>query len=183
MAIIGFIVVGDRTSHGGEVMTGSPTRTIDGIPLARIGDKVWCPKCDRTTTIISSRFPTVTDRGIPAAYDQDVTDCGAVLHSRHNNHAGWGERDTTQAAQSCGKGFSVLRADLAGETATLCGEHFILVDRTTGEPVSGFAYALKADEGEYKGIVSADGATALYRSEGSVPVDLLYAVQLEAGIR
>ena len=34
MAIIGFIVMGDRTSHGGVVMSGDPTWTVDGQPIA-----------------------------------------------------------------------------------------------------------------------------------------------------
>ena len=90
MSIIGFIVLGDRTSHGGVVISGDPTWTIDGQPVARQGDKVTCPRCKRVSTIVSSRFPTVIDLGKPMAYDQDMTDCGAVIYSRHNNHAGYG---------------------------------------------------------------------------------------------
>jgi uncharacterized Zn-binding protein involved in type VI secretion len=99
MSIIGFIVIGDRTSHGGEVISGDPTWTIDGIPVARVGDKVSCPRCERVSTIISSRFPALTDNGVPVAYDQDRTeDCGAVLYSRHNGHAGWDDEDDEDAA-------------------------------------------------------------------------------------
>lgn len=43
MSIVGFIVVGDRTSHGGVVVSGDITCTIDGQPVARVGDKVFCP--------------------------------------------------------------------------------------------------------------------------------------------
>lgn len=63
MAIIGFIVMGDRTSHGGVVMSGDPTWTVDGQPIARIGDKVSCPRCKRVAAIISNRFPTIMDNG------------------------------------------------------------------------------------------------------------------------
>lgn len=93
MSIIGFIVLGDRTSHGGVVVSGDPTWTIDGQHIARVGDKVTCPRCKRDTTIVTSRFPTVIDLGKPEAYDQDTTDCGAVIYSRHNGHAGWGEAE------------------------------------------------------------------------------------------
>jgi uncharacterized Zn-binding protein involved in type VI secretion len=41
------IVVGDTTTHGGKVVSGSPT-TVWGPekrPIARVGDMVTCPKC------------------------------------------------------------------------------------------------------------------------------------------
>lgn len=71
MAIIGFIVVGDRTSHGGTVVSGDMTYTIDGQPIARIGDKVFCPRCKKSTVIVTSRFPTASAFGQALAYDQE----------------------------------------------------------------------------------------------------------------
>ena len=38
------IVVGDQTSHGGQVITGSATHTIAGRSIARLNDLVDCPK-------------------------------------------------------------------------------------------------------------------------------------------
>jgi uncharacterized Zn-binding protein involved in type VI secretion len=63
MAIIGFIVLGDRTSHGGTVISADPAWTIDEQPVARVGDKVSCPRCKRTSTIVSSRFSVVWTTG------------------------------------------------------------------------------------------------------------------------
>lgn len=37
------IVVGDSTSHGGKVISGSPTHDIGGKAIARLGDQVSCP--------------------------------------------------------------------------------------------------------------------------------------------
>ena len=34
---------GDRTSHGGVVVTGDETVVIFGQPMARVGDRVTCP--------------------------------------------------------------------------------------------------------------------------------------------
>ncbi len=42
------IRVGDKTSHGGEVMTGSANMIVDGKEVARLGDKVTCPQCGDT---------------------------------------------------------------------------------------------------------------------------------------
>jgi uncharacterized Zn-binding protein involved in type VI secretion len=55
-----------------------------------------CPVCKRVTTIVSSRFPLLTtESGRPAAYDGDVTDCGAVLRSRHNGRIGFAGLSTS----------------------------------------------------------------------------------------
>src|SRR5690554_1499469 len=39
-----WIVVGDPTSSGGSVITGSPFTDIDGIPVARVTDQASCPR-------------------------------------------------------------------------------------------------------------------------------------------
>ena len=43
-----FIVLGDTTTHGGTVITawGEGRWTIDGKPVACVGDKVICPATD-----------------------------------------------------------------------------------------------------------------------------------------
>ncbi len=39
----GFVLLGDKTTHGGEVITASSTYIIDGKPAALVGDQVSCP--------------------------------------------------------------------------------------------------------------------------------------------
>ncbi len=75
-----FIVVGDKTDHGGEVLEGSPRDTINGKMIARVGDKVHCPRsnCRGEQTIIEGD-PTVIIEGKPAAFHGAKTSCGAVL--------------------------------------------------------------------------------------------------------
>lgn len=76
------IVVGDSTSHGGKVIEGAPTTDTEGKSIARIGDKVTCPRRGHgSTTVISTGDPTVIIDGQPAARHGDVTACGATLIS------------------------------------------------------------------------------------------------------
>ena len=75
------IVVGDSTSHGGTVVQGSPTATINGIPIGRIGDAVTCPIRGHGTTSIATGDSNMLDGGIPVARHGDQTACGAVLIS------------------------------------------------------------------------------------------------------
>lgn len=39
------IVLGDRTDHGGTVITAGTMTETNGFPWARMGDMVACPKC------------------------------------------------------------------------------------------------------------------------------------------
>ncbi|HEU4620627.1 MAG TPA: PAAR domain-containing protein [Burkholderiaceae bacterium] len=74
-----FIVVGDRTSHGGTVVEGSPFSDINGRQIARVGDKVTCPRPGHGTTTIATGDPTCLIDGKPAARHGDTTACGAAL--------------------------------------------------------------------------------------------------------
>lgn len=81
-----FILIGDRTSHGGVVVQGSPVSTVDGKSIARVGDKVTCPKRGHGgTTVIVSGDPTCIIDGQPAARHGDKTACGATLLSSQVN--------------------------------------------------------------------------------------------------
>jgi uncharacterized Zn-binding protein involved in type VI secretion len=78
------IVKGDTTDHGGTVITamgeGEVPFTIDGIPVAGVGDWVYCPKCKGTFQILmganNMRF-----MGKLFSRHGDKTGCGAHLWS------------------------------------------------------------------------------------------------------
>jgi uncharacterized Zn-binding protein involved in type VI secretion len=75
-----FIVIGDKTSHGGTVIEGAPTTDTGGRRIARVGDKVTCPKRGHGgTTVIVTGDPTCLIDGQPAARHGDTTACGASL--------------------------------------------------------------------------------------------------------
>ncbi|MBX3680883.1 PAAR domain-containing protein [Cognatazoarcus halotolerans] len=75
-----FILIGDRTSHGGTVISASPTSDCNGRGIARVGDKVSCPKKGHgRVTVIASGDPSALIDGQPAARHGDLTACGAML--------------------------------------------------------------------------------------------------------
>jgi uncharacterized Zn-binding protein involved in type VI secretion len=75
-----FIVIGDKTDHGGEVIEASGVTETHGKRIARVGDKVTCPKKGHGgTTVIVSGDPTMIIDGQPAARHGDKTACGATL--------------------------------------------------------------------------------------------------------
>ncbi|CAB3726100.1 PAAR domain-containing protein [Trinickia soli] len=75
------IVVGDTTSHGGQVVSGSPSSTWSRaeIPIVRKGDKVTCPKCEPHIFEIAEGCDGSLDFGAPVALEGHKTTCGAIL--------------------------------------------------------------------------------------------------------
>lgn len=78
MATSPFIVLGDRTSHGGTVISADYTFDIHGKYVARVGDMVVCHRCRGTFPIISGA-PDMISMGQAPARHGDRTACGAVL--------------------------------------------------------------------------------------------------------
>jgi len=84
MTLRKIIVVGDATSHGGKVITGSPYHSIDGKKIARLGDLVDCPQCypggsPHGINKIIEAHPTMTVDGIRVALHGHHTECGCTL--------------------------------------------------------------------------------------------------------
>ncbi|HEY0817934.1 MAG TPA: PAAR domain-containing protein [Rhizobacter sp.] len=74
-----FIVLGDKTDHGGEVIEASGVTDTHGKRIARVGDKVTCPKKGHGTCEIVTGDPTMVIDGKAAARHDDQTACGAKL--------------------------------------------------------------------------------------------------------
>jgi len=76
----GVIRLGDRTTHGGEVISAVKDFTVLGKCVAVEGDMSFCPKC-------KGQFPIQPSggnrkhHGKQVAFDQDLTACGAKLIS------------------------------------------------------------------------------------------------------
>lgn len=78
------IGVGDGTSHGGKVVTGSGTHTISGRPIARINDLVDCPERypdgrPHGVNKIMEASSTFTIGGERVALHGHRTECGCTL--------------------------------------------------------------------------------------------------------
>lgn len=168
-----FILLGDTTSHGGKVLTGSPFSDCDGKPIARVGDMVSCPKCKGVFPIAEGN-PSFIDHGVAAAYHGCKTACGATLISSQVRML---MEPTSGAAPNAGDGhveggiapgFGALGAGMAAayqdkpresDAARFQGR-FQLVSIDTGEPIAGKAVRVRSTSGQYMtGTTDADGFT------------------------
>jgi uncharacterized Zn-binding protein involved in type VI secretion len=75
-----FITLGDRTSHGGTVISADYTTSIHGKYMARVGDLTTCPRkgCRGTFAIVTGA-DDMTGMGQAVARHGDKTACGATL--------------------------------------------------------------------------------------------------------
>ncbi len=78
------IRLNDHTSHGGKVVKVAATHfTIDGMAVARVGDKCTCPLHGDGTITEGDSHHSID--GIPVAYEGHKTSCGATLVSTVTN--------------------------------------------------------------------------------------------------
>ena len=134
-----FIVKGDRTTHGGTVVTawgesGPVPHTIDGIPVACVGDKATCPRHPGLHTIIEGATNS-TLAGKQMTLEGCLVDCGARLVSvqqsrcTHDNDPGGPTALEAAVARSAAE-----RAAAAGAGAKTTSTWDRLVTPESAEP-------------------------------------------------
>jgi uncharacterized Zn-binding protein involved in type VI secretion len=69
--------IGDLISHGGEIITGSPNRTINNRKTARVTDLASC--VIHGTVSIVTGSPDTFSENLPVARIGDLCSCGAVI--------------------------------------------------------------------------------------------------------
>jgi uncharacterized Zn-binding protein involved in type VI secretion len=74
------VLVGDKTDHGGVVITGSSSFTSNGSRVAMIGDMVSCPVRHHGVTPILPDSPrTAKSNGRLFALEGDLCGCGGKI--------------------------------------------------------------------------------------------------------
>lgn len=69
--------LGDPGSHGGAIISASPTTTADGKKVARVGDMYGCPRHGpNPITTGSNSFPVDNKK---CAHVGSQTACGAII--------------------------------------------------------------------------------------------------------
>lgn len=81
----GVIRLGDPTTHGGSVITGSSQTIVKGKPIARVGDLVACPITGHGVNPIVEGEANFLDDGKAVALDGHKTACGCSLISTLND--------------------------------------------------------------------------------------------------
>lgn len=175
------IVLGDKTTHGGTVISCAPTSDASGKGWARIGDMVACPRC-KGIFPISQGDASLTEDGKPVAYHGCKVACGASLISSQqltttDPSGGPGQGAAGGATDGAlRKGFGDIGSGLAAgyqdEALDDTGERFRgrfqVLDLTSGEPVTGQSVRVRSTGGQYlTGASDAEGFTQWVERDAS----------------
>lgn len=171
------IVIGDKTSHGGTVISCSPTCDTMGKGWARVGDMVACPRC-KGVFPISQGDNSFTDNGKAVAYHGCKVACGAMLISSQimttTEPSGGAGGSATDAGST--KGMGVIAATLmAGYQDASVDDgrqrfkgRFQVIDSTSGEPVAGQPVRVRSTAGQYlTGTTDSQGFTEWVERDAS----------------
>jgi uncharacterized Zn-binding protein involved in type VI secretion len=71
--------LGDKTTHGGVVISASPMHTVRGIGIARMGDMVACPLPAHGTNPIIEGSSVFSIGGRKVALHGHKSACGCAL--------------------------------------------------------------------------------------------------------
>ncbi len=117
--------MGDKTTHGGTVISADVTFTINGKNAARVNDMTVCPKCKGTFPITSGADDMKDAMGNAYARHMDSTACGAKLISGQIT-AYWDSESSAGTGAGAGAAADALApavpAAVAMQTPTLCLE-------------------------------------------------------------
>jgi uncharacterized Zn-binding protein involved in type VI secretion len=186
------IVFGDKTDHGGTVISAAPTSYSAGKGWARVGDMVACPRC-KGVFPISQGDNTLIDDGKAVAYHGCKTACGATLLSSQVptttdpsggaapgasagvSAAGGGAASGADAG-AVAQGFGLIGAGLVAgyedEPVDNTGQHFRgrfqVLDADTGQPLAGQPARVRSTGGQYlTGTTDAEGFTQWVNRDAS----------------
>jgi len=150
------IRLGDKTSHGGTVLEGSPTDICMGKPIAYVGHQTHCPKCKGNYPIVEGVM-TTTLYGKGVAVAGMKTACGAVLVAgQFTDVVEWSSGGNAGAASGTAAGAGAAAAQAAAPAAAAQAraaadaeedddveiEHYYSLVDADGKPVDAYRYDL-----------------------------------------
>ncbi|MBX3620010.1 MAG: PAAR domain-containing protein [Rhizobacter sp.] len=168
------IVLGDKTDHGGEVIEASGVTDTHGKRIARVGDKVSCPKKGHGTTEIVTGDLTMVIDGKAVAYHGCKTSCGATLISSQmvSSVEFGGCAGSSVASPAPASTPAPLAAASTTSLAATADQkqpfdlRFLLKDDKTGAPLFGMPYKITLDNGEeFTGSTDVNGLTLTVGSD------------------
>jgi len=172
------ICVGDKTSGGGVVISGSPTSTINDKQMARVGDKATCTKKNhpRTVTIVSSSDPTVITDGSPQAFHGDPLSCGCTViasqFSTNSDPQGGGDGGGSSAGANATASAVIANGETPSQVTSKYDQYFQLKDENTGDVLKDRFYKIHYSGGTIEGYTDNSGYTQKVASEEAETVEV-----------
>lgn len=174
------IVLGDKTDHGGTVISAAPAAAAGGKPIARLGDLVECPRCRGTFAIVEGN-PAMCFDGAAVAYHGCAVACGARLiasQSEMTTQPTSGDADASPRRYfSFDEGFGAAAAAAAVGAQDAAGRpfrgRFQLLQEVDDQPISGRRVRVRASSGHaVEGVTDAQGYTPWIERDSAETITL-----------
>jgi uncharacterized Zn-binding protein involved in type VI secretion len=174
------IVLGDTTDHGGKVIEASGVTDTHGKRIARVGDKVMCPKKGHGATVIVSGDSTMVIDGQPVAYHGCKTSCGATLISSQSVTTvefGSGKRSSSSESNAQ----TALQSRAADHAIHPFDEQIRAVDHMTGMPIADLSYLIRTTAGQiYSGRTDTNGLCERVGTDSVEELQVWFGEEAEA---
>ncbi|WP_148716704.1 PAAR domain-containing protein [Chitinolyticbacter meiyuanensis] len=176
-----FIVLGDKTSHGGTVVSAQSPMTFDGKPIATVGDMTVCPLCKGSFAIVQGG-DNIALMGRQLARAGDKTACGATLipagQSRGTHEPGGGAAAMTSSGAAAAAA-AVVSAAAAMDKQAMQEQHdeqIRLVDED-GRALANVPYHITDAAGtSYKGVSDELGCCERVFTDGAQDLTVFVGV-------
>lgn len=141
----GVIVLGDGSSHGGQVISATGYY-VNGKQVALVGDLVACPKTGHGVCPIVEGHPTITVSGKSVAFHGCHTACGASLLSSQGGYHCLGS-DTSTSIEEYPAQTPHLSSTRLPEVPDQKFDRFIQIKDENEQPVVDVIYSLVKKDG------------------------------------
>ncbi len=166
-----WIVMGDPTSSGGRVITASNRTDIEGMGVARVGDKATCPQMHKGVFSIVEGDSTIIIDGQPVALDGCALACGCRVMSSQQLRVYVSNTATTGGTASRNSASTQPPATPLTSAPRLQFDQAIRFTGSQGMPLRELPYTLHLADGQtFSGITSALGETSRVSTRESVAV-------------
>lgn len=152
------IVLGDKTDHGGTVITAGTMTDTNGLPWARQGDMVACPKCKGVFPIGQGDANFIVD-GAPVAYEGCKVACGATLIGGKQGITtmvpsggaapGGSGGDNDRFGLICSTMAAAYEDEPVDDEGQRFKGRFQVLDSTTSEPIAATDVRVRSTSGQY----------------------------------
>jgi len=166
-----WIVMGDPTSSGGRVITASNRTDIEGMGVARVGDKATCPQMHKGVFSIVEGDSTIIIDGQPVALDGCALACGCRVMSSQQLRVYVSSTATTGGTASRNSASTQPAATPLDSGRRLQFDQAVRFTGSQGMPLRELPYTLHLADGQtFSGITSALGETSRVSTRESVAV-------------
>ena len=173
------IRLGDRTSHGGVVVSATSHFTIMDKPVARLGDRCTCPKKGHNNCVIVEGDPDWTIDGIPIALEGHMLSCGGVLISsmpnagRAEDAGGTASQGISSANLSSAGALALSASGVADQNQSEYDQHFLLINDQTGKPLEHARYRVTLADGRiFDGVSNEQGLSEKVSADSPLGADI-----------